>query len=86
MLEKPKSNTDSSTSEKVKKIRLTLEFSPRSSEVLEKLKEKTDATSATEVIKNALKLYDGIVNLYQSDAEFLIKDKQGNISSFKMFL
>ena len=39
-----------------------------------------------EVFKNAIKLYDGILAEIEKGNEFLIRDKDGNGSSFRMFL
>jgi len=75
--------------EKVKQIgksRVQLDFSPRAMALLTELKEKTDAASYAEVIKYALKLYDGIISEVERGSEFLIRDKDGKVAEFRMFL
>ena len=44
------------------KGRLNLALGDRSLERLDRLKDKTEATSSTEVIKNALRLYEVLVD------------------------
>lgn len=50
------------------------------------LKEKTEAASYAEVFKNALKLYDGLIAEAERGGEFLVRDKDGKVSSLKVFL
>jgi hypothetical protein len=50
------------------------------------LKEKTEAASYAEVFRNAMKLYDGIISELERGAEFLIRDKDGKVCEFRMFL
>ena len=57
-----------------------------SSYLLTELKEKTDAATYAEVVKNALKLYDGLISETEKGAEFLIHDKDGQVVPFRMFL
>lgn len=68
------------------KSRVQLDVSPRSMDRLNVLKDKTEASSYAEVVKNSLKLYDGLIEMTERGSEFLVRDKYGNISPFKMFL
>jgi hypothetical protein len=68
------------------KTRVQFDFSPRALARLKLLQEKTEAASYAEVVKNALKLYDGLIEEVERGSEFMIKDKDGNIVPFRMFL
>jgi hypothetical protein len=73
--------------EKVRnKSRVQLDLTPRAMALLTELKEKTDAATYAEVFKNAMKLYDGIISEIDRGSEFLIRDKDGKVSEFRMFL
>jgi hypothetical protein len=54
--------------------------------ILAELKEKTEAASYAEVIRNALKLYDGLIAEAEKGNCFLVQGAAGNIAPFKMFL
>jgi hypothetical protein len=71
---------------RIGKTRVQVDLSPRAMALLAELKQKTDAASYTEVLKNALKLYDGIIAEAERGAQFLVRDKDGNVSEFRMFL
>ncbi len=66
--------------------RVQLDFQSRSMERLNALKEKTEAASYTEVIKNALRLYEAMVEDHERGCEFLIKDSEGTISPYRVFV
>ncbi len=68
------------------KTRVQFDLTPRAMALLTELKEKTDAASYAEVVKNALKLYDGLITEVEKGSEFLIRDKDGLVAPFKMFL
>jgi hypothetical protein len=68
------------------KSRVQLDLTPRAMALLLELKEKTEAPSYAEVFKNAVKLYDGIITEVEKGSEFLIRDKDGRVSEFRMFL
>ncbi len=72
--------------DRVTKNRVQLDFAPRSMERLNTLKMKTEAASYAEVVKNALRLYEGLIEEVESGKTFLIRDENGAISPFKMFL
>ena len=46
----------------------------------------TEAASYAEVIRNALKLYDGLITEAEAGAAFLVRGANGDVSPFKMFL
>ncbi len=68
------------------KSRVQFDLSPRAMALLTELKEKTDAATYAEVFKNAMKLYDGIISEVERGSDFLIRDKDGKVSEFRMFL
>ncbi len=70
----------------IAKTRVQLDFSPRAMTLLSELKEKTEAASYAEVIRNALKLYDGLITEAESGATFMVRGANGQVSPFKMFL
>jgi hypothetical protein len=71
---------------RIGKSRVQLDLSARAMSQLAELKEKTDAASYAEVFKNAMKLYDGIIAETDRGSTFLIRDREGKISEFRMFL
>jgi hypothetical protein len=68
------------------KTRVQLNFSPYSMERLNTLKMKTEAASYAEVIKNALCLYEAMIEEFEKGREFLTKDKDGIVAPFRVFL
>ena len=70
---------------KTKKNRVQLDFAPRAMERLNTLKEKTEASSYAEVVKNALRLYEALIEEGESGKQFLIRDADGVVSPFRMF-
>jgi hypothetical protein len=71
---------------KVKKDRVQLDFAPRAMERLNALKAKTEASSYAEVVKNALRLYEALIEETESGKQFLVRDQNGVVSSFRLFL
>lgn len=69
-----------------KKNRVQLDFAPRSMERLNALKAKTEATSYAEVVKNALRLYEALIEEADSGKQFLVRDKDGVVAPFRLFL
>jgi hypothetical protein len=69
-----------------KKNRVQLDFAPRSMERLNMLKAKTEASSYAEVVKNALRLYEALIEETESGKQFLVRDKDGVVSPFRLFL
>ncbi len=70
----------------LKKNRVQLDFAPRSMERLNTLKTKTESSSYAEVVKNALRLYEALIEETESGKQFLIRDENGVVSPFRMFL
>ncbi len=69
-----------------KKSRVQLDFAPRSMERLNTLKSKTEASSYAEVVKNALRLYEALIEEAENGRQFLVRDKNGTVSPFRLFL
>jgi hypothetical protein len=70
----------------VRKNRVQLDFPPRAMERLNTLKAKTEASSYAEVVKNALRLYEALIEEDESGKQFLTRDKNGVVSPFRLFL
>ena len=70
----------------ISKNRVQFDLPPRAMALLTEPKSKTDAATYAEVFKNAMKLYDGIISQIERGSEFLIRDKDGKVSEFRMFL
>ena len=73
-------------SAKVQKSRVQLDFAPRSMERLNTLKLKTEASSYAEVVKNALRLYEALIEETESGKQFLTRDKDGVVAPLRLFL
>jgi IS1 family transposase len=70
----------------VKKNRVQLDFAPRSMERLNALKAKTEAASYAEVVKNALRLYEALIEESEAGKQFLVRDQSGVVAPFRLFL
>ena len=55
-------------------------------ERLKAIKVKTEASSYAEVVKNALRLYEALIEETENGKEFLVRDKTGAVTPYKMFL
>lgn len=66
--------------------RVQLDLSEQSMERLLLLKHKTDSASYAEVVRNALKLYEALIQKSESGNTFLIRDKDGKTSEYEIFL
>jgi hypothetical protein len=71
---------------KVTKNRVQFDLPPRSMERLNALKLKTEAASYAEVVKNALRLYEALIEETEQGRTFLIRDESGSIAPFRMFV
>ena len=69
-----------------KKNRVQLDFAPRSMERLNVLKAKTEADCYAEVVKNALRLYEALIEETEDGKQFLVRDKNGVVAPFRPFL
>jgi hypothetical protein len=68
------------------KNRVQFDLPPRAMERLNTLKRKTEATSYAEVVKNALRLYEALIEETESGNQFLIRDANGTVSPYRLFL
>jgi len=71
---------------KVTKNRVQFDLPPRSMERLNALKLKTEAASYAEVVKNALRLYEALIEETEQGKTFLIRDESGSIAPFRLFV
>ena len=71
---------------KVQKNRVQFDLAPRSMERLNALKLKTEAASYAEVVKNALRLYEALIEETESGKQFLVRDRDGTLSPYRLFL
>jgi IS1 family transposase len=65
--------------------RVQMELSATSFERLNRLKEMAEASSYTEVMKDALRLYEYFLQKDAEGAQFQVKSKNGEISEIKIF-
>jgi hypothetical protein len=68
------------------KNRVQFDLAPRSMERLNTLKRKTEATSYAEVVKNALRLYEALIEETEAGKQFLVRDAAGVVSPYRLFL
>jgi Arc/MetJ-type ribon-helix-helix transcriptional regulator len=66
--------------------RVQLELPPQAMERLQRLKEKTEAASYAEVIRNALRLLEALVEEHEKGAEFALKRPDGETVAYKIFV
>ena len=76
---------NSTTTANAAKVRVHLDFARRSMERLNALKERTEASSYAEVVKNALKLYDGLIEEVEGGKQFFVRDENGVLAPYKLF-
>jgi hypothetical protein len=62
-----------------------MELSSGSFARLNKIKELTEASSYTEVMKDALRLYEYFVKKDSEGSDFLVRSKNGDMSEIKIF-
>jgi len=68
------------------KNRLNLVLTDQSKKRLDRLIGLTEADTSAEVIRNALRLYEALINRVLSDDEFLVRNKKtGEISIYEIF-
>jgi hypothetical protein len=65
--------------------RVQLELPERSMARLLALKEKTEASSYAEVMKNALRLYEDVIKEVEDGNELLLKNEAGQIYPYRVF-
>jgi Arc/MetJ-type ribon-helix-helix transcriptional regulator len=66
--------------------RVQLEMPPQAMERLQKLKDRTEAASYAEVIRNALRLFEALVDEHEKGAEFSLKRTDGEVVQYKIFV
>ena len=66
--------------------RVQLEMPPQAMERLQKLKDKTEAASYAEVIRNALRLFEALVEEHEKGAEFSLRRPDGEVVQYKIFV
>ena len=64
--------------------RLQLELPMASFERLKRMRDKTEAASYIEVLKNALRLYEALVDEAEAGNTVCIKQKDGDETSYRM--
>lgn len=75
-------------SAKAKTTRVQLELPEKSMERLVTLKDKTEAASYAEVMKNALRLYESMISQYEGGKRLYLKDPQdpqGQLVEYEVF-
>ena len=66
--------------------RVQLEMPPQAMERLQRLKERTEAASYAEVIRNALRLFEALVEEHEKGSEFALKRAGGETLAYKIFV
>jgi hypothetical protein len=66
--------------------RVQLELPPQAMERLQRLKEKTEAASYAEVIRNALRVFEALVEEHEKGAEFQLKKPTGEVTGYRIFV
>jgi hypothetical protein len=79
----PRENKSSAV--RSKSLRLNLLLPGKSASRLEKLKELTEASSYTEVIRNAIRFYEAVVLEYERGNKVQIVDKNGHPTGITIF-
>ena len=66
--------------------RVQLEMPPQAMDRLQRLKERTEAASYAEVIRNALRLFEALVEEHAKGAEFALRRADGETVAYKIFV
>jgi hypothetical protein len=66
--------------------RVHLEMPPQAMVRLQKMKERPEAASYAEVIRNALRLFEALVDEHEKGAEFSLKRADGEVVQYKIFV
>jgi hypothetical protein len=66
--------------------RVQLEMPPQAMERLQRLKEKTEAASYAEVIRNALRVFEALVQEHDAGSEFSLKRPTGETVAYRIFV
>ena len=65
--------------------RVQLDLPERSMARLQDLRTKTEATSYAEVVKNALRLYEAVIEEAEAGNQFLVREPGGATKEYKIF-
>lgn len=65
--------------------RIQMDLSEGSMERMKRIKETIEASSYSEVMREALKLYEFLINEHNDDSSFYIKKKDGESIHIKLF-
>ena len=66
--------------------RVQLEMPPQALARLQKLKDRTEAASYAEVIRNALRVFEALVEEHEKGSEFSLKSANGEVVAYKIFV
>lgn len=66
--------------------RVQLEMPPQAMVRLQKMKDRTEAASYAEVIRNALRLFEALVDEHEKGAEFSLKRPDGEVVQYRIFV
>jgi hypothetical protein len=70
---------------KLPKNRVQFDLAPKSMDRLNILKLKTEAASYAEVVKNALRLYEALIEETENGKQFFVRDENGALSPYRLF-
>jgi len=66
--------------------RVQLEMPPQAMTRLQKMKDRTEAASYAEVIRNALRVFEALVDEHEKGSDFFLKRANGEIVNYKIFV
>ncbi len=66
--------------------RVQLEMPPQAMERLQRLKDKTEAASYAEVLRNALRLYEALIGEAERGNELSLRSADGTITPYRIFV
>ncbi len=66
--------------------RVQLEMPPQAMVRLQRLKEHTEAASYAEVIRNALRVFEALLDEHEKGSSFQVKRKDGETVEYKVFV
>ena len=66
--------------------RVQLEMPPQAMARLQKMKDRTEAASYAEVIRNALRVFEALVDEHEKGSDFFLKRANGEIVNYKIFV
>jgi len=71
---------------KVPKNRVQFDQAPKSMERRNVLKAKSEPASHAEVVKNALRLHEGLIEETENGSQFFVRDDSGALTPYRLFL